>query len=317
MERTGKLMAVYKAKLSHAQGQLAVGMGLKLVDQHAAGAVHGLYRVILAVYYGGVHVVLVVIPVAAPVPQLLIENYRSGDFHIAVSLMHLAPVLEQGVAQHHALGEEEGEAGALLHEGEQAELLAQLAVVALLGLLDAGDVLLKVGLLFKSGAIYALKHLVLFAAAPVCACNAHELYEFYLAGVFNVGAGAQVGKVSLTVEAYYSVLGQILNKLYLIGLAFFFEVLYSVGSGHLEAFKGQRLGDYFFHLLLDLFEIFRSEGLRVKVIVETGVNSGADGQLCLGMYPLYGLGKYMGGCMAHGPAAVFIFPGEELNAVVA
>ena len=132
-----------------------------------------------------------------------------------------------------------------------------------------------------------------------------------------MGAGARVGKVSLTVEAYYSVLGQILNKLYLIGLAFFFEVLYSVGSGHLKAFKGQRLGDYLLHLLLDLFEILRSEGLCVKVIVETGVNGGADGQLCLGMYPLYGLGKYMGGCMAHGPAAVFIFPCEELNAVVA
>ena len=80
-------------------------------------------------------------------PQVLVEYHGGGYLHIAVTLVYLAPVVEQGVAQHHALGEEEGEAGALLHEGEQAELLAQLAVVALLGLLDAVDVLLKVGLL--------------------------------------------------------------------------------------------------------------------------------------------------------------------------
>ena len=53
VERAGKFVAVYKAKLSHAQGKLAVGMGLILINQHAAGAVHGLDGVILAVDDGG------------------------------------------------------------------------------------------------------------------------------------------------------------------------------------------------------------------------------------------------------------------------
>ena len=137
VQRAGHLVAVDQAQLRHAQGQVAVGMGLALINQHAAGAVHGLNGVILAVDDGGVHVVLVVIPVAAAVPELLVEDDGRGDLHIAVALVALPPIVQQGVFQHHALGQEEREARALLGHHEQAQFLAQLAVVAALGLLNA------------------------------------------------------------------------------------------------------------------------------------------------------------------------------------
>ncbi len=71
VQRAAQLVAVHQAELAHAHGQVAVGVGLGGVDQHAAGAVHGLDAVLLVVDDGGVHVVLVVIPVAGGLPQLL------------------------------------------------------------------------------------------------------------------------------------------------------------------------------------------------------------------------------------------------------
>ena len=134
VQRAGELVAVDYAQLGHADGQVTVGVRLALVHQHAAGAVHGLDRVVLAVYDRGVHIVLIVVPVAAAVPELLVEYDRGGDLHVPVALVYLAPVLEQGVLEHHAVGQEEGEAGALVSQHEEAELAAQLAVVALLRL---------------------------------------------------------------------------------------------------------------------------------------------------------------------------------------
>ena len=140
VEGAGQLMPVDQADLAHPQGQIPVGVGLTGVDQHAAGAVHGLDGVILVVNDGGVHILLVVVPVAGPLPQLAVQDDGSGDLHIAVLLVDLPPVVQQGVLQDHALGQEEGEAGALVPQHEQSQFLAQLPVVPLLGLLDPLEV---------------------------------------------------------------------------------------------------------------------------------------------------------------------------------
>ena len=93
VQSAGQLVAVHYAQLRHAQRQIAVGVRLALVHQHSAGAVHGLDRVVLSVDDGGVHVVLVVIPVAAAVPELLVEYDGRGHLDVAVALVHLAPVV--------------------------------------------------------------------------------------------------------------------------------------------------------------------------------------------------------------------------------
>ena len=76
------------------------------------------------------------VPVAGTLPQLTVEEDGGGDLHIAVLLVDLAPVIQQGVFQGHALGQEEGEAGTLVPQHEQAQLPAQLPVVPLLSLFD-------------------------------------------------------------------------------------------------------------------------------------------------------------------------------------
>ena len=135
VQRALQLVAMDKAQLAHAQRQLTVGMRLAAVDHHAAGAVHRLDAVILAVDLGGVHVILVVIPVAARLPQVAVHNQRRGDLDIVRLVVNLAPVIDQRVLERHALGEEEREAGALVAEHEQVHFLADAAMVAAGGLL--------------------------------------------------------------------------------------------------------------------------------------------------------------------------------------
>ena len=68
VQGAAQLVAVHQANLAGANGQLAIGVRLGGVHQHATRAVHGLNAVLFVVDDGGVHVVLVVVPVARGLP---------------------------------------------------------------------------------------------------------------------------------------------------------------------------------------------------------------------------------------------------------
>ena len=63
-------MAVYQSQLSHAQRQIPVRTGFRLVNQDAARTVHGLDGKISIVNNRCVHVFFVVIPVAGGLPEM-------------------------------------------------------------------------------------------------------------------------------------------------------------------------------------------------------------------------------------------------------
>ena len=283
VQRAGELVAVDKTQLAHAQRQVAVGMRLGLIYEHAARAVHRLDGEILAVDDGGVHVLLIVLPVAGALPQRTVEDHRRGDLHIAVALMHLAPVVDEGVAQHHALRQEEREAGAFVHEREEPELLAELAVVALLGFLDAGKVLVEHVLAREADGIEALEHLAVGIAAPVGARDACDLDAVALdaAGGVEMRPGAKVGELALTVEGNDGVLRQIVDQLDLVGLLRLFHERDSLGTGQLKALELQLFLADLAHFLLDGFKVVGREGmLAVNVVIEALLDRGADGELC-------------------------------------
>ena len=175
VQGTAQLVAVHQANLAGADGQLAVGVRLGGVHQHAARAVHGLNAVLFVVDDGGVHVVLVVVPVARGLPQLLVHDERRGDLHVAGLMVNLAPVVQQRVLKDHAVGQEEREAGGLVAHHKEVHLAAYLAVVALLGLLQHVHVLVELFLGGKSDAVDAGEHLVVLVALPVGARDAGEL----------------------------------------------------------------------------------------------------------------------------------------------
>ena len=97
------------------------------------------------------------VPVARGHPQLLVHDHGRGNLDVAGLAMDLAPVVEQRVLEHHAVWQEEQEARSLLAHHEQVHLAADLAMVALLGLFEVVQILVKLGLLEKRRAVEALQ----------------------------------------------------------------------------------------------------------------------------------------------------------------
>ena len=307
VEGAGQLVPVHQAQLAHPQGEIPVGVGLVFVDQHAAGTVHGLDGEVLLVDDGGVHVVLVVVPVGA------VEHDGGRDLHIAVALVHLPPVVDEGVLQHHAAGQEEGEAGALVHNGEQAQLLPQLAVIPLLGLLNALEVGVQLVLLGEGDTVDALEGLAAGVAPPVGGVAGGQLDGVALdpAGGVQMGAGAQIGELALLVEGDVGVLRQIMDQLHLVGLALLLHELEGLFPGQLKALQLQLLLADLAHLSLKLLQDLRSEGEGgVHVVVKALVDGGADGQLYLRVQALHRLGQNVGAGVPVGLAVALVFKGK-------
>ena len=74
------------------------------------------------------------IPMAGLFPELAVQNYRCFDFLIAIPAMHFPPVLNQLIANNHAVWMEERESRPFLVQTEQIQFFAQLAVIAFLRL---------------------------------------------------------------------------------------------------------------------------------------------------------------------------------------
>ena len=169
MQCAGQLMPVHNAQLAHTQRQILVGVHFVLIHQNTAGAVHRLNGKVLVVNNGGVHIFFIVVPVTAALPQLAAEDNGSRDLLIPGSRVDLAPVVDQLVLEDHTLGQEEREPGTFLHNGKQLQLLAQLAVIPLLGLLQHLQVGLQHRRFGECSTVHATEHFILGVTPPVSA----------------------------------------------------------------------------------------------------------------------------------------------------
>ena len=131
-----------------------------------------------------------------------------------------------------------------------------------------------------------------------------------------MGAGAQVHEIALLVEGDDGVLGQVPDQLHLIGFFLFLHKGDGLFTGQLKALQPQTLLDDLLHFGLDLVQVLLQKGLfPVKIVVKAVVDSGADGQLGLGIQALDGLGQNVGAGVAQGPAAVLMLPTQDLHHV--
>ena len=102
------------------------------------------------------------IPVAGGFPQLPVHNHGGHDFLVAVFAVHFSPVVDQGIPDDHAIGQEEREPGAVIAEHEQTQLFAQFPVVTFFRFFHHVQVSFQVFLAGKSRAVDPLEHLVVF-----------------------------------------------------------------------------------------------------------------------------------------------------------
>ena len=155
-------------------------------------------------------------------------------------------------------------------------------MVALLGLLDLGEVGVEVLLVEEGGAVDALEHLAVGLALPVGAGDRQQLERADLAGVGDVRAAAEVDELALAVEAEDAVLVQlVVDVLDLERLAEVVDELAGLGDGQAEPLERLGLLDDLGHLGLDGREVVLGERAvgEVDVVIEAGGGGRAEGEL--------------------------------------
>ena len=179
--------------------------------------------------------------------------------------------------------EDQARPGQLL-DGEQIELLAQHAMVALLGLFELVEVVVEVLLGEERGAVDALQLRVLLVAEPIGAGDVEQLERLDAPGRRNVRPTAEVGELAGLVDGDFLVgRGELLDEVALHEVAFRLKALQAFLAGQELAGVGQVLPGQLLHLLLDGCEVLGGEGLfAIEVVEEAALGRRAVAELGLG-----------------------------------
>ena len=165
-------------------------------------------------------------------------------------------------------------------DAEQIELLAQLAMVALLGFLQLGEILVEILLAEKRRAVDALQLRVLLVAFPVRARDRKQLERLDLLGGRHVRPAAEIDELRTQRVFGKNVARALRDQLDLHGLVG--VELQSLVLLRVLALVGQVARLDLPHLLFDLFQILGSEGrVALEIVIETRVDRRADAELGL------------------------------------
>lgn len=157
---SGRLISVQDTKVRDSQGKLSV-TSLTVAEEHkVTGAVHRLESPLPLLNVKLEHVILVVGPVARRLPDADIIHVGSLNLLVAALAVLRAQKGLEGVEDLGTVGQKEGASWRNLVEEEQLLLLAQLNVVALLGLLQELQVLLHLLLIGESNTADTLQRVV-------------------------------------------------------------------------------------------------------------------------------------------------------------
>ena len=256
---------------------------------------------------------------AAADEEVLLGQVRRAHPLVAVPVLHLLGQPLELADDRGAGGLPQRQAGPhLLVEGEDLQLLAELAVVAQLRLLEQVEVALELLLVAPGGAIDALQHRLVLVAPPVGAGDRQQLESLarHLAGVLDVRPLAQVLEGVLAIGSDRHRLVELVAHLVDLPLAQAGDQLLLVGlvgeqrggllAAHLAELERVLAADDAAHALLDLLEVLRRKGARlagllaaeVEVVVEAGRGRRADGELGLGIELEHRLRHDVGGGVA-------------------
>ena len=237
------------------------------------------------------------IPVTGGLIQVHSADAGSHNVQVAACTLLLLDIVLQLLPDGVACGQEHGQAAAHQIIGhEEAHLLADLAVVALTGLLLLLLPSVQLFLITESHAVDAGQHLVFLVVLPVCAGLLGDLEGLQRLGVGQVGSDAHIDIFALLEEAELGLVSQIGHVLDLVVLVALLHQLDGLGAGQDEGLDGQILLGDLAHLLLDAGEVFVGQlGVaEVNVVVEAVLSGGAEGKVSLGVEALDGLCHDMG-----------------------
>ncbi|OIQ70168.1 hypothetical protein GALL_482220 [mine drainage metagenome] len=196
---------------------------------------------------------------------------------------------------------------------------ADLAVVALLGLLQARQMRLEVGFACPGGAVDPLELGVAMVAAPIGAGQLGQLEGLaHMLGRGQVRTQAQVLPLTLAIDRDRLGVGQVGDDLGLVGLADLIEV----GDGHVAvpdlAHDLLVAIDDLLHALFDLGQSIQAERrVAGEVVIEAVLDRRTYGHLGPGEQFLDGLGHHVAGVMADGVQRLGALPRQDLELAAA
>ncbi len=255
-------VAIHRPQLAQAHRQIAIRLQRVFVDQDVPGTIHGLQAIFRVVKLHGVeHVLRVVALVPRGKKQLPPRHVRGVDQRVAaLQVLGAHPVFHL-FADDAALGmpENQPRARQLLNR-KQIKLLAEHAVVALLGFFELVEIVVEVLFREEGSPVDALQLRVLLVSQPVRARNVEQLERLDLPGRGNMRPAAEVGELAGAVDGNLFIgLGELLDEVALHEVAIFFELRQPLVAGQKFARVRDVLLHQFLHLLLDLFQILGSE----------------------------------------------------------
>src|SRR2546423_7337686 len=158
VENAAPLVTIHRAQLGETHGEVAIAVQLGLVNQNMSGAVHGLELVVRLLHFHRTeHIIFVKTGVAAGFPEIEAHDVRCVDEVIAALEQLVAQPILDNFADQSALGMPENQTGAgFVFNAEEAELDAELAVIAALGFFEPVQVLVEFFLGEKACRINAL-----------------------------------------------------------------------------------------------------------------------------------------------------------------
>ena len=247
-------------------------------------AVHGFEHVLFALLRGldGLEGILSVLcPVTGGDVELLASDVRSNHLHVVLLIELGAQELLQLVAHHGAAGQPQGQAQTdAVAECEELHLLAEFAVIPLLGLFQQHQVLVQHALLGEGDAIDTGELLTVLVSAPVGSGNGGELHRLDDVGVAEMRAAAKIREGSVCIVGDGAV-GKLADELALVLVALRLEMLHGVCLGDFDPGEILLTPGEFEHFLLHLGKVCVCDGApaEVYVIVEAVFDCGADSEL--------------------------------------
>ena len=234
---------------------------------------------------------------ARKLPEVLLHHVGRVHFLIALAVQAAAHVSDQRLEQRPALRVPEDGARRLFLEMEEIHLAAKLSVIALLGFLEAMQIVLELVLRREGRAVDALKLRVVAVAAPIGARELHQLEGLAdLARGRHVRATAEIEPFALLVDLEILAGRNGVHQLDLEHLALVAEELLGLLAAPELLREGRVLRDDLRHLLFDLRNVFRLERLLLGEIVEEAVlDDGADRHLRAGPQRLDRFGHHVRG----------------------
>ena len=318
VQLTALLVTVHSAEFREAERQVAVRTGLRLVDLAVVRAVHRFEQVLLPFLRGGdgtERVLAVFGPVAGGDVEFLVADVRGDHLQVAVVLLDLAQELLQPLAQRGALGQPERKTHThFRREGEEFHLLAEFAVVALLGFLEHGQVFVEHALLGEGDAVDAGELLVVLVTAPVGTGDVEQLDRLDDRGIAQVRTATQVGEGTVLVERDGAVL-KVADQFALVLVAFFRIFLERVRFRDVRADEVLAAAGQLKHLVFDFLQVGFHElpVAQIHIVIETVLDRRADTELDAGIQRFERFGHQVARGVPESGFRLAVFPFVEFQ----